>query len=298
MQRDGGMLIDAWCSYHGYLFGFENLTVLDNGSTGRETVEILRRYERAGSTILWQYRSETDRANRQLHFHALARRDDGPEGIAIGLDCDEWLALFTADGLSCDRDAIMDYLERPTWRRPGVFGLGGGLVNVPTSAGFYCGMPVDRRAVSLGGEGAGASAVQPTNLVLVRFCNRPLVLADVPPRRKAPACVQLAGIEGLMTPARCRSHFADKLLVEFPALGRLADAIGLPDGWPVRAGLDDLADDGTTRIMMPTRGDRSRKVVSFESETYLRLNPDVAGAGWPALQHFIFNGVTEERRWV
>jgi hypothetical protein len=39
-------------------------------------------------------------------------------------------------------------------------------------------------------------------------------------------------------------------------------------------------------------------VVSFESETYLRLNPDVAGAGWPALQHFIFNGVTEERRWV
>ena len=32
MQKDESFLLEPWLLYNGYLFGFENLTVYDNGS--------------------------------------------------------------------------------------------------------------------------------------------------------------------------------------------------------------------------------------------------------------------------
>ena len=45
MQKDEVHLLEPWLAYHGYLFGFENLYVLDNGST-RPDVLLTRSEER------------------------------------------------------------------------------------------------------------------------------------------------------------------------------------------------------------------------------------------------------------
>ena len=53
MQKDEGLLLDAWLRYYGYLFGFENIEVLDNGSRDRLTTGILEQFEAAGVVVHW-----------------------------------------------------------------------------------------------------------------------------------------------------------------------------------------------------------------------------------------------------
>ena len=298
MQRDEGPLIDAWCAYHGHLFGFESLTIFDNGSVLPETVEILRRYERAGCTIAWQFRSNNDYAERQRHFEARARSDDGPAGLAIGLDCDEWLALFGPRGLTCDRDEIMAYLDRPGWKHPGAFGIDVALLNVPTTAGYFCATSMAGRCLTTGTVADDDRAMQSTDLVVVRFRNRPFIVSEaaVAKGRTAPL-VQLAEAPEPKTPAQCRQFFAGKLLVEFAALSRLADALGIAADMLALADQSGPAADEPIRLLMPARSDRGRTAVEFDADAYLRLNPDVAEANWPALHHFMRLGLNEGRRW-
>ena len=297
MQRDEVRLIDAWCAYHGHLFGFESLTIFDNGSVLPETVEVLRRYERAGCTIVWQFRSNPDYAERQRHFDAFARSDDGSGGLAIGLDCDEWLALFGAGGLTCDRDEIMAYLDRPGWQHPGAFGIDVALLNVPTTAGYFCSTSIARRCLSPGEVADATLPPQSTDLVVIRFRNRPFIVAEIAAAKGTAPFVHLVDASEPKTPAQCRQFFAGKLLVEFPALSRLADALGAADGILALADQSEPAAAEPTRMLMPARSDRGRKPVEFDAEAYLRLNPDVAGANWPALHHFIRLGLNECRRW-
>jgi hypothetical protein len=113
MQRDEDLLLEGWLRYHGYLFGFENLEIFDNGSTSLLVIEMLRRYEAVGCRVHWQYDQLVDFRDKGLHFEGVLKRWDASKtyDFAFPLDCDEFVVVFTPDGISCSRDCIHDHLN-------------------------------------------------------------------------------------------------------------------------------------------------------------------------------------------
>lgn len=55
MQKNESKLLEAWIKYYGYLFGFENLYILDNGSNEDAVFSILKKYSRVGVNIYYEH---------------------------------------------------------------------------------------------------------------------------------------------------------------------------------------------------------------------------------------------------
>ena len=60
MQRNEDLLVENWIKYYGYLFGYDRLIVLDNGSDNTTVIDTLRTYERAGVRVFWGAQSTHD----------------------------------------------------------------------------------------------------------------------------------------------------------------------------------------------------------------------------------------------
>ena len=70
MQKDEAILLEPWLTYHGHLFGLENLFVIDDGSddgstTGLGPVRVMRQ---AKADL-----DEEARARRMLTWHRFRR---------------------------------------------------------------------------------------------------------------------------------------------------------------------------------------------------------------------------------
>ncbi len=258
MQRDERALLDAWLGYHGYLFGLENLTVFDNGSTDPEVVATLRRYESAGCTILWHCKTDDDFAERQRHFRSVVagwERELSYE-MAIPLECNEFVALFDVGGLSCRRDDIESYLETLS-RTEERFEIGCSLAASPASSGFYGLRPSSKPVVTIGSSERSTGGPRPIELTCV-----------IPDGARA----------------------SGEMLVGFPALASLVVALGVETALFGPAG-----DELPGMLSHPIRKKRARSSTMFDGRRYLERNPDVAAAGWPPLKHFLLHGATERR---
>ena len=219
MQRNQTALLEAWFRYHGHLFGLESLTVLDNGSTDPDTVDILRRHGRAGATIAWHCKTDADFARRHAVFEEIVVGWQ-PENfdLALALECDEYVTVFTERGLSCRRDDIETHLAglRGSGRRYDVVWA---MRAVPDRPGYYRPMSTARTLIGSGPTTGAAHGSSELNLV---------VLAD---RRSGPDIGQV--------------------LVGLPELASVAGALGLPDGFgPGGEG------DGTVPIIQRARARR------------------------------------------
>ena len=195
MQRNQTRHLEAWFRYHGHLFGFEHLTVFDNGSNDRATVETLRRYGRAGSVISWHHKSDDDFASRHDIFEQTRRSwtADGYD-LAIGLECDEFVTVFTETGLSARRDAIEAEVGR---LRAGPIEVGLALRAAGAGTpGLYALETISRALMPSGALVDGSP--QPTELALLRVAGR--------------------------SDGRRRT---DPVLVGLPELTRLAAALGI-----------------------------------------------------------------------
>ena len=98
MQKDEGLLLDAWLRYYGYLFGFENIEVLDNGSRDQLTRSILEQFEAAGVVVHRQYDTiEHFEGKGGIVAGIIEGWDEaGGYDFAVPCDVDEFLVLFTA----------------------------------------------------------------------------------------------------------------------------------------------------------------------------------------------------------
>ncbi len=259
MQRDETALLEGWLSHHGYLVGFENLTVFDNGSTSRATIAILRRFAGAGVRVIWEHRADADYAARAIHVENLSRQWTEP-GVTFGLmiECDERLALFSAHGLSCARGELDAYLQGP-FAAAESFTIDLGFVASVEEAGYFSPEPMARRLL-VRGEASSAEAMRrPEDLTVLSLG------AVAAAERAAP------------------------LLIGLPSWTNLARALDLEEG---RAGPTDHIE---LRLPAPRKG-RKRPVSAFDGAAYLALNPDVAEAGWPALKHYLMRGQLEGRQ--
>ena len=94
MTKDEEDLIEDWIVYHGTLFGYHNLYIIDNYSSKNVTECIYRRYQIVGLNVIY---TKTD-LNKRQDFITQCMLERAKEcDFMIKLDTDEFL-MYTLDG--------------------------------------------------------------------------------------------------------------------------------------------------------------------------------------------------------
>lgn len=93
-------LIEDFIKYYGSQFGYENVIIIDNGSTNPEVLAVYQLYKERGLTVVtelgYQGGSQGD------HFTKVMRQYKDSCDWLIGFDTDEFMVIKSAD-FSCDK---------------------------------------------------------------------------------------------------------------------------------------------------------------------------------------------------
>jgi hypothetical protein len=113
MQRNEDLCLHPWLVYHGHLFGYENLFVIDHGSDRTDVKATLSAFEARGVHVARLPAAADYRAKGEFVSEMMARADETADyDFLLPLDCDEFVTMRDAAGQpSCDRDALHDYLR-------------------------------------------------------------------------------------------------------------------------------------------------------------------------------------------
>ncbi len=327
MQKDEGLLLDAWLRYYGYLFGFENIEVLDNGSRDRLTASILEQFEAAGVVVHRQYDTiEHFEAKGTIVAGIIEGWDSAGEyDFAVPCDIDEFLVLFTADGLSCARrgiDAAMDALigvDQALWMDTSLF-------NVPGQPGWFHpevfpkGFLPSRSILSLDSgyhipQTRHREGTHRTDFTYLHYHNKPYEIVQAHTRRKLGRRVDLNDLAALRSYAGPGAHmtkdllmsreqylhqFDDTVTLRFARFATLLRALGARDGMLVgeAPSAEPAMPEQTTStlVRLPPRPGLPAEQVAFDGRGYLADHPDVAAATGCGLPHYLYYGFREERR--
>jgi len=115
MQKDESELLDYWLSYHGDIFGFENLYVFDNGSADSKLESVFDKYRSLGVNFYLDFAGRDNYLAKGQHIGKKIKELDekGLYDFYIPLDCDEFVAVFDKGGLvSCCAKDIFEELQR------------------------------------------------------------------------------------------------------------------------------------------------------------------------------------------
>jgi hypothetical protein len=113
MQRNEEDCLEPWLRYHGYLFGYYNLFVLDHGSTSPAVLQTLERFRRLGVHVS-ALPPDADYRFKGEYVGAALRQADatGLYDFLLPLDCDEFVVMRDATGApACARDELLAYFE-------------------------------------------------------------------------------------------------------------------------------------------------------------------------------------------
>ena len=117
----------------------QNATVvLDNGSTDKFTISLLNDAEKKGCTVRRDLITPRDFHRKGGHLANIIRGWDGmyDYDFALPVDCDERLAVFTEKGLSRSKEAIHNAFNALKGRQC-AFRIDTSLFNVPGRDGWY-----------------------------------------------------------------------------------------------------------------------------------------------------------------
>jgi len=319
MQHDETQLLEPWLRYHGHLFGYENLVVLDHGSRAPEVLAVLDRYRAAGVTVEWldpapelftQKGKLVTRAIRALDHAALVRGE--AYDFAVPLDCDEFVAVMEPAEVSVERDAIHAAFDALVGEkqalaiemsftnavgRPGGFTTGvawksflpaGGVTEL--DEGFH------RPHSSL------ADGVRETRLCHLHFRHKPFPVFLEHARRKLAARIDCSDPQALLAYVGPGHHLVPYLFMTAKQYARMSDdlvAFAAPGFVAAarRIGIDGMLfgetavlPDGAFAVKLP-----GRRARGFDAAAYMRANPDVARAPHGPLYHYLRHGWQEGR---
>ncbi|MEP0356633.1 glycosyltransferase family 2 protein [Paraglaciecola sp.] len=110
MQKNESELLDKWLRYHGYLFGFDNLYVYDNGSEDKAIRETLQDYQPLGVNVDLEHNQKIDFENKgSLFLNKISQlqSERSDYDFYIPLDCDEFIGFLDDEGnVSCDKTGL------------------------------------------------------------------------------------------------------------------------------------------------------------------------------------------------
>lgn len=114
MQKNEDHCLEPWVKYHGYLFGFENLFLIDHASTSKATCDYLRKIKAASVSIKYLGKDANYQNKGEFVAAEIRRIDEMAHfDFVFPIDCDEFLFLRDEDGTPvCSRSKIIKYLEQ------------------------------------------------------------------------------------------------------------------------------------------------------------------------------------------
>lgn len=151
MQRNEQALLGAWVRHHGYLFGFENLYVFDNGSDDPNVIQDLVEIESCGVNIIRDYATSADfdRKGQIIGDFIKGWDSKGEEyDFAVTIDTDEFLFLRT-NSISISRHDINAYFDSLIGTKATLI-LNKMLLNMPHSSELYAAFTVPKAIFARG----------------------------------------------------------------------------------------------------------------------------------------------------
>jgi hypothetical protein len=312
MQRDETDLLEPWLAYHGYLFGFENLYVFDNGSQDPAVLDILARFQAAGVTVDTTYSGARDYEGKGEIIADCIRRIGalGQHDLFFPLDCDEFVVAW-ADrrGITCRRGAILDYLAQFVGKDC-VLQHSETLANVPGRLDrfylegvrkvYFAGGNVHRleHGNHNGGVVSGAG-LKPMGITYLHLHNKPFAKLLAHAVRKLQHRTDVTDPEAIRA---YRGH-GDHLVRYFTMTAQdylesfdRRESIAFPEFRATLAALG--ADSGIVRLFASERAPPPATAefdAGFDAPLYLEANPDLRAANVPGLLHFWKHGRREQR---
>jgi hypothetical protein len=255
MQKNEDALLLNWLKYYGYLFGFENLVVLDNGSDSETSRDILQRFAAAGVRVIYRYNGVIDFHRKGSIIAELIRQmeDEGDDSdFYLPVDCDEFITVFEDANLSCSRAAIHRMLDSLI-NSQAALSINSSFYNLPGEPGWFCakfyekGLVERRTLLDLDHGFHYPKTIYPDRRIVTKFAylhfhNKPLSLLLAHARQKFAGFVDpddpvaLAAWNGTMvhmkkyfsmTEEDYARRYDGELQVYVPEIGYLAQALGL-----------------------------------------------------------------------
>jgi len=97
-------LIEDFINYHGKIFGYTNVVIIDNGSDNPHVLDVYKRYKQLG--IIVENSVGYKNSQQGDHFTSVMNKYKSSTEFLIGLDTD----CFFCVNMRCDRESIISYL--------------------------------------------------------------------------------------------------------------------------------------------------------------------------------------------
>ena len=327
MQRDESVLLQAWLRYHGYLFGFHNLTVIDNGSVLPGVLETLDQAAQAGVQIYRQFSTPSDYLRKgeitTSVIRAIDHRND--YDFMLPLDCDEFFAVWTEDGLSVDSSVIaasLNELDRASTH----FRINNCLYNDPGRPGWFWAQGALKgflrsKSVEMLDHGNHTFSARSNfemahcEFTHLHFHHKPFdvllqqTLWKLAPFTDITDLNNLADFKGpgahllrnlFNTPEEYLRQFDDHLTFYFDGFSRIAAILGLDRSFFKAQKLEPPSPPGSVRVRRPRDIEAGQTLGSgdemdFAPTAYLLANLDVSASGTNPVRHFLSGGFFEGR---
>ena len=105
MVKDENDIVREWIIYHGELFGYENIFVIDNYSTDG-TYEIIQEYKE--KIHIFREKKYQDKG---ILMKSLINKNCLPNDIAFPIDIDEFIVYYDDNKIIADKTTINDYMN-------------------------------------------------------------------------------------------------------------------------------------------------------------------------------------------
>ncbi|NPD66720.1 hypothetical protein HN018_00120 [Lichenicola cladoniae] len=298
MQKDEGPLLFKWFNHYSRLFNIKNLTVMDNGSTDKYTLKVLKHFESLGAKIRWEYTSYHDFDKKGGHFQNIIKSWDAERDydFALPVDCDEFLGVFTDHRVSVDTADIMMELDSLKHVQCALR-IDTSLFNVPGDPGWFSPirhfhkgfLPANSILRLDNGQHAPVSRLKDghvsTRLTYLHWHNRSLPDLKAATVRKLEGRVDVNNPVALEEYGRNPSLPGNHLVVNLSLTAKMYKLIYNKE---LCISVPDLAIDATEL--------RENKIKSTWSATdYLANNPDVQKYALGPLHHYVRTGWKEKR---
>jgi hypothetical protein len=108
VTKDEYDLIEDFINYHSYLFGVNNVYIIDNGSTHLKVLDVYDKFISKGGTI-YKHLDYTN-TGQDVAFTNFMNIHKNECKYLFGINTDEFICLNNVNN-SCDRNTIIEYLE-------------------------------------------------------------------------------------------------------------------------------------------------------------------------------------------
>lgn len=111
MNKNENKLLEQWIIYYSHLFSFEDICIVDNGSTDQDVLNILKMYEEKGIKVLYEFNSPEDFLKKGDILKNVAQTFFTKSDFVFFLDVDEFIFLNENNSFNYEKTSIINYLK-------------------------------------------------------------------------------------------------------------------------------------------------------------------------------------------